>query len=77
MIVIYTQDNTIIREDADSARGDLVRLYGEKLGSEAYEAVKNGRLGAVYRNYGGPLVKVISSKDAAHIKEKETRGLPV
>ena len=72
MIVIYTQDNTIIREDADSARGDLVSLYGEKLGSEAYAAVKNGRIGASYRKYGGPLVKVVSSEDAAWIREKET-----
>ena len=72
MIVIYTQDNTIIRENADSARKDLIDLYGEKLGTEAYAAVKNGRIGASYRKYGGPLVKVVSSEDAAWIREKET-----
>ena len=52
MIVIYTQDNTIIRENADDARGDLISLYGEKLGAEAGEtvtfdqvlAVNNGEL---------------------------------
>lgn len=31
MIVIYTQDNTIIRDNADAAREDLISLYGEKL----------------------------------------------
>ena len=72
MIVIYTQDNTIIKDNADSARKDLINLYGEKLGTEAYAAVKNGRIGAAYRKYGGPLVKVVSSEDAAWISEKET-----
>ena len=72
MIVIYTQDNTIIRDNADGARGDLISLYGEKLGVEAYAAVKNGRVGATYRKYGGPLVKVVSREDAAWIREKET-----
>ena len=72
MIVIYTQDNTIIRDNADSARKDLIDLYGEKLGTEAYVDVKNGRIGAAYRKYGGPLVKVVSSEDAARIREKET-----
>ena len=76
MIVIYTQDNTIIRKDADAARDDLVGLYGEKLGAEAYTAVKNGRVGAAYRKYGGPLVKAVSREDAEIIREKEaTRGM--
>lgn len=72
MIVIYTQDNTIIRDNADAAREDLISLYGEKLGTEAYAAVKNGRIGVAYRKYGGPLVKAISSEDAVRIREKET-----
>ena len=46
MIVIYTQDTTIIRNNADDARGDLISLYGEKLGAEAYDAVNNERIGA-------------------------------
>ena len=71
MIVIYTQDNTIIRENADAARGDLISLYGEKIGAEAYAAVRNGRVGATYRKYGGPLVKVVSREDAELIKTKE------
>ena len=72
MIVIYTQDNTIIRNDADSAKEDLIDLYGEKLGAEAYTAVKNGRIGGAYRKYGGPLVRVISAEDAVMIMAKES-----
>ena len=72
MIVIYTQDNTIIRNDADSAKGDLIYLYGEKLGTEAYAVMKNGRIGSAYRKYGGPLVKVVSRKDAEMIRAKES-----
>ena len=71
MIIIYTQDNTIIRNDADAAKGDLIRLYGEKLRVEAYDTVRNGRIGAAYRKYGGPLVKVISREDAEVIRKKE------
>ena len=71
MIVIYTQDETIIKNDADAAKGDLIRVYGEKLGAEAYAAMKNGRIGAAYRRYGGPSVKVVSEKDAELIKSKE------
>lgn len=73
MIVIYTQDNTIIRKDADAAREDIVNIYGEKLGAEAYAAVKNARIGAAYRKYGGPLVKVVSKKDAEAIREMEIK----
>lgn len=71
MVVIYTQDNTIIRSDADAARKDLISLYGEKLGSEAYAVVRNGRNGTAYRKYGGPLVKVVSREDALVIRDKE------
>ncbi len=71
MILIYGQDETIIRNNADAAKNDLIRLYGEKLGLEAYAVVKNGRIGAVYRKYGGPLVRVVSSKEAEVISEKE------
>lgn len=71
MIVIYTQDYTIIKNDADSAKKDLINVYGEKLGLEAYAAVKNGRIGASYRKYGGPLVRIISTWEANQIIEKE------
>ena len=43
MIVIYAQDNTIIRNDADSAKSVLYSVYGEKLGAEAYAAVKDAQ----------------------------------
>ena len=72
MIVIYTHDNTIIKDNADAARGDLINLYGEKLGAEAYVAVKNARIGATFRKYGGPLVKVVGTEDAKAIHKKET-----
>ena len=55
MIVIYKQDNTIIRENTDSARKDLISLYGVKLGEEAYGVVKNGRIGVSSQKYGGRL----------------------
>lgn len=71
MIVIYTQDNTIIKNDADAAKGDFINLYGEKLGAEAYNAMKNGRVGSAFRKYGGPLVKVVCREDAEKISIKE------
>lgn len=71
MIVIYTQDETIIKDSADAAKNDLIRLYGEKLGEEAYTAVKDGRAGAAYRKYGGPLVRVVNREDAEAIRKKE------
>lgn len=71
MIVIYTQDETYIRNDADAAREDLVNLYGEKLGAEAYAAVKSGRNGSTYRKYGGPLVRVVTKEEAEEIRIRE------
>ena len=71
MIVIYTQDETIFKDSPDAAKNDLIRLYGEKLGAEAYAAVRNGRIGSAYRKYGGPLVKVVDSKEGTVIRAKE------
>ena len=48
MIVIYTQDETYIRDDADAAKSILITVYGEKLGAEAYTAVKDAREGTSY-----------------------------
>ena len=73
MIVIYTQDNTIIRDEADTAREDLINLHGEKLGKEVYAAVKNGRAGTTYWKNGGPLVKAVNREDAEIIRVKEDR----
>lgn len=72
MVVIYTQEKTIIRKDAEAARDELIGLYGEKFGTEAYRTVKSGSVGTSYRRYGGPLVKVISNENAEIIKEKES-----
>ena len=45
MIVIYTQDKTYIRNHADTAKNVLLSVCGEKLGTEAYDTVKNAREG--------------------------------
>lgn len=63
---------TYIRNDADAAKSVLLSVYGEKLGTEAYAAVKNAREGVSYRKNGGPLVRVVSKDKAAEIREKET-----
>ena len=72
MVVIYTQDATYIRDDADAAKSVFVSVYGEKLGEEAYTAVKDARVGASYRKYGGPLIKVVTEEQAEEIRKKET-----
>ena len=54
MIVIYTQDETYIKPTADAAIPILISFYGPKLAQEAYNCVKNARLGTLYRKYGGP-----------------------
>ena len=46
MIVIYTQDETFIRENADAAKDVLCSVYGEKLGLEAYKVVNRAQPGA-------------------------------
>ena len=50
----------------------LSSVYGEKLGAEANNAVKNAREGASYRKNGGLLVRVVSKEETAEIREKET-----
>jgi len=45
-------------------------MLGEKLGSEAYAAVKNAREGTSYRKNGGPLVRVVGKEKAVEICEK-------
>ena len=72
MIVIYSQDGTFISKDADAAKGVLTSVYGEKLGAEAYCAVKSAREGTSYRKNGGPLVRVVTKEQAAEIRENET-----
>lgn len=72
MVVIYTQDETIIRDSADAAKTDLISVYGEKLGAEAYKAVDKAPNGASFRRNGGPLVQVVDKAKADWIREKET-----
>ena len=72
MIIIYTQDETYIRNDADSAKRVLYSVYEEKLGAEAYTAVKNARNGTTYRKNGGPLIRVVTKEEAVKIREKES-----
>ena len=71
VIVIYTQDATYIRDDADAAKSVLVSVYGEKLGEEAYTAMTYVREGVTYRKYGGPLIRVVTEEQAEEIREKE------
>ena len=78
MIVIYTQDETFIRNDAVAAKDVLISVYGIKLGEEAYAAVKNTRAGVSFQKNGGPLVQVVTKEQAEAILSKETlAGLPV
>lgn len=49
----------------------LTSVYGEKLGVEAYNTIKDAREGTTYRKNGGPLVMVVSKVKAEWIKEKE------
>ena len=49
----------------------LVSAYGNKLGEEAYYAVKNAPVGSTFRKNGGPLVLVVNKERAEEIQEKE------
>lgn len=71
MIVIYTQENTYIKKDAESSRDILITIYGKKFGEEAYSVIKDAVEGASYRKNGGPLVQVISKDTAEKIYKKE------
>ena len=71
MIIIYTHDETFIKSDAEEAKKTLISLYGEKVGAEAYSAVKNAREGMSFRKNGGPLVQVVTKERAAEIRKKE------
>ena len=71
MIVIYTQDRTLIHENADAAKQDIINVYGDKLGMSAYKTVKYGPIGTAFRMYGGPLITAVSGEKAVWIREKE------
>ena len=71
MIVIYTQDRTYISREGEDAKKTLISVYGNKLGSEAYEAVFRAPYGSTFRKNGGPLVQVVNKEEAEKIREKE------
>ena len=71
MVIIYTQDQTYIRKDAEAAREALALAYGAKLGEEAYKAINKAPVGASYRANGGPLVQVVTKEKAEWIRRKE------
>ena len=73
MIVIYTQDEVYIKPTADAALPILNSIYGPKLAQEAYNTVKNARVGEIYRKYGGPRVEVVSEERGEWIREKEQK----
>ncbi len=77
MVVIYTQDETFIQNDADEAKDILEIVYGTKFGKEAYEEVKDGRKGRTYRKNGGPLVQVVAKEKADWIRQKETAAVMI
>lgn len=70
MIVIYTQDKTYIKNNADAALPILISVYGPKLGKEAYNTIRNARVGKVYRKHGGPRVEVVSEERGEWIRER-------
>lgn len=71
MIVIYTQDETFIRKDADAAKSILSSVYGEKLGAEAYMTIKNAREGTSFQKFGRSLIRVVTKEGATVIRQKE------
>ena len=71
MIVIYEQDKTYIYNDTAGAEKTIMSLYGAKLGREACETLEKGRMGTVYRRYGGPRIEIVSEEDAERIRVKE------
>lgn len=74
MIIIYTMEATYIKSDADAAVNTLKTVYGEKLGLEAYNAVKSAPEGTRYQKFGGPLVSVVSRSQADLIRNKENNA---
>lgn len=71
MIIIYDQDKTYIYNDLGGAEETIIALYGAKLGREACTAMRNGRMGTVYRRHGGPRVEIVSDADAERIRARE------
>lgn len=71
MIIIYDQDKTYIYNNLSDAKEMIIALYGVKLGLEACAKLAKGRLGTVYRRYGGPRIEIVSDADAERIRTRE------
>ena len=71
MIIVYTQDKTYFCKDGNEAKDILAYVYGDKLGTEAYNFVDKAPLGTTYRKNGGPLVRIVTKEQAEKIREKE------
>lgn len=71
MVVIYTMDSTYIRNDIDDAKSIISSLYGEKLGREAYDVLKNAPVNTIFQKHGGPRIQLVTKERARWIEEKE------
>lgn len=72
MIVIYTQDKTLTRKNADDAKDIFVfRLWGETW-KRGISNSKQSPVGTAYRKNGGPLVQVVTKEKAEWIERKES-----
>lgn len=71
MIVTYAQDRTYFSQNGDEAKRILITVYGDKLGEQAYNTIKNAPIGSTFRKNGGPLVVVVTKEKAEEIREKE------
>lgn len=71
MLVVYTQERTVIVEEGDESRNQLKGIYGDKLGGEAYRVLNKAPVGSSYRKNGGPLIQVVTKELAEIIRERE------
>lgn len=70
-VVIYDLDGVSIYAGLTPAIPKIKELYGEKLAAEVCTRLSRGRLGMVYRRYGGPRIELVSDTDAERIRAKE------
>ena len=68
IIVIITQDNTIIRKMRMLLNEIYINLYGEKLWTKIYDTVKKGRIGAFFRRCGELFDRAVLKEQAEKIQ---------
>lgn len=73
MVVIYDLEKTYIISDLKELKSNLIEVYGDKFGKEAFEKVKKAPVNTTYRANGGPLIKVVTDEQAEKIREKEIK----